>query len=629
MINRKLTIAILCCGLSASPVTWAGSFPKAGVDTAPSLARFVLTVSNSFINRQADALRDQLRERFCPGRTWTHESSGEWNATPECTKNERTIISPLMYQAVTKIGRSSPHNDGDMTDERRGARICKTGSANSCDGDGWFKKRIKDAHFEIPDEAEGRPTDFQNGPTQAQDDTGVKVQEVHTQMISLDLKPLWPNWNTQTEYESANRIRAGTAAPEQPASIGEVESLSSSGKGFPAESFFNMNVEVDLDMDMDGEVDFTLITSSGKETSDGDEHSDNDLDLIGDFPLIVQGYNLQSFPPKLVYQHNATVWAVPMYDKAEIARNGGDWEAGNVGWLRLAGHGIDFGPNAEDEWVWDNRNTRKRPRAPSDMEFGIGLFNNFIEKLPILPVNPVEVQVFEKEPPRCKLYVLQDHKLNGSQIFTINPNNFEVEPLSRIYAGLDIEGLATHPSNDMIFGASGNDSERPGYLYSFDVKTGKLTEIGATGFGDVPSIDFHSDGTLWGWVKGKGLITIDIDTGKGTMVKAFPGVLVEDITWNNAGTHIYAAENTNLLVYEHATQTVGLACSNLPGETEALEMLPDGSLLLGIHGERKILQFQALNLETCEIVFGLDVPTDATINDVEGIAWPINLCSQP
>jgi hypothetical protein len=540
-----------------------------------------------------------------------------------------------MYQASTKIGRSLPHYHGSKTDERRGAIICEIGSQNSCSDD--FVERIIDSHFgEVPWRAEGRPTDFYNGPNRTQRDAGVQVQEVHTRMISLDLRPLWPSYNTQAEYKSANRLRAGAMAPDQPISIGEVESLSPDGKGFPAESFFDMNVEVDLDMDNDGDVDFTLMTHSMVREFDLEDPQDNGVDSIGEFPLIVQGYNLQSFPPKVVYQHNATVWAVPMYNKAEVnMRNLAnlteeDWTVGFVGWLRLAGHGINFGPNAQDDWGWDDRTRATRDKQlEAELAQDVSIFNNFVEKLPVLPLNPVEVQVLENEPPHCKLYVLQDHKLNGSQIFTINPNNFEVEPLSKIYTGLDIEGLATLPSNDMIYGTSGNNSERPGYLYSFDVKTGKLTEIGPTGFGDVPSIDFHSDGTLWGWVKGKGLITIDIKTGKGTMVKAFPGVLVEDITWNNAGTHIYASDNTNLLIYDHANQTAEVACRNLPGETEALEMLPDGSLLLGIHGERKILQFQAINLETCEIVFGLDVPTDATINDVEGIAWPINLCSQP
>jgi hypothetical protein len=45
-MNQKLAIPILCTGIM-SPVTWAGNqFPKKMVNTAPSLARFILTFSN-------------------------------------------------------------------------------------------------------------------------------------------------------------------------------------------------------------------------------------------------------------------------------------------------------------------------------------------------------------------------------------------------------------------------------------------------------------------------------------------------------------------------------------------------------------------------------------------------------
>jgi len=637
-----ITAVFTACGLSISPMTsWAGDFPEAGVDSAPSLARFVFTLSRPFINRQEEPLRTKLRERFCPKSTWLYDRQEKrWKGTPSCTEAERTFISPYMYEAQTRIGRSEPHDNGSRNDKGYGTRVCQDGVNYACDS--FFPKRIKDQHFfpgmeldEMFPNPGFLPTDFVDGPTKVQEDTGVPVREVHTQMLTMDLKPLGPPYNTQEQYKSANGIRAGTAAPEQPGSIGEVESLSNDGLGFPAESFFNMNVEVDVDLDNSGDVDFTLISGSEEwdnmevivEDDPNTEEDESEYEegkiLLGTDALVIQGHNLQSFPPKLVYVHNATLWAVSMYDKAVIdaTQNGQD---GHVGWLRLAGHGIQFGPKPTAN---DLDGNRKGVR--DGLMDDLAIFDNVIEKMPILPVSPVEVQHFEKEPPRCQLYVLQDHKRNNSQIYSIAPDNFEVKPLSQIYPGLDLEGMDTRPDNDLIYATSGNDSEHPGYLYRFNIKTGKLTEIGATGFGDVPSIDFHSDGTLWGWVKGKGLITIDIKTGKGTMVKAFPGVLVEDITWNNAGTHIYASDNTNLLIYDHANQTAEVACSNLPGETEALEMLPDGSLLLGIHGERKILQFQAINLETCEIVFGLDVPTNATINDVEGIAWPINLCSQP
>ena len=417
------------------------------------------------------------------------------------------------------------------------------------------------------------------------DDGPVGTKEVHTQMLSMNMK------------NGANAVRAGSAAPDQPRSIGEVESLSSvspdnAGDFFPAESFFNIYAEVDMDVDNDGIVDFILYNKP--------------VD-----PLVVIGTGLQKFPPKLAYTYSGTEWAVPFFEK------GGS--PAIAAYIVMAGYGMNYSGNVlEDSQA----------------------FEELFEQLPEIAIDPEKRPENEFDPdrptdiifgatPKCRLYAVQDHGRNNSEFYAITPDSLYVESISKVYSKHDIESLAAHPTNDILYAASGNDAEDAGYLYRFDANVGELTKIGDTSFGDVPSIAFDSKGILLGWAKGKGLITIDVDSGQGTMVKEFPGILVEGIVWNNAGTHIYGSENTSLWIYEHATQTTRLACNNLPGETEALEMLPDGSLLLGIHGEEKILQFKAINVETCEIVFGVDIPTSPTVNDVEGIAWPIKACSQP
>jgi len=62
-----------------------------------------------------------------------------------------------------------------------------------------------------------------------------------------------------------------------------------------------------------------------------------------------------------------------------------------------------------------------------------------------------------------------------------------------------------------------------------NAETGALIPIGSTGFEEVDSLIFTPDGTLWGWAKGRGLITIDLETGKGTL--ALPSEIeVEDLT---------------------------------------------------------------------------------------------------
>jgi hypothetical protein len=232
----------------------------------------------------------------------------------------------------------------------------------------------------------------------------------------------------------------------------------------------------------------------------------------------------------------------------------------------------------------------------------------------------------------CQVYALQDHGRNNSQLYTVAPETFEVNTLSQIYPKHDLEALAAEPQTDQLYLASGNDSVQPGYLYRFNLQSRELTEIGDTGFGDVTGLGFHPDGTLWGAVKGQGLITIETETGQGTLVKAFPGVKVEGITWNNAGTLLYAIEKRRLWVYEQGTESVERLCV-LGAETESLEILPDDTLLVGSLEKGNVFEFQAIdvNFETgeCEKVFGTNMPTSSQLNDVEGVAWPLNACSQP
>jgi hypothetical protein len=222
----------------------------------------------------------------------------------------------------------------------------------------------------------------------------------------------------------------------------------------------------------------------------------------------------------------------------------------------------------------------------------------------------------------CQLYGVQDNGLNDSQLFTINPDTLNVNNLGELYPDYDIEALDTHPDNDELYAASGDDTNNPGTLYKVNTQTGALTEIGNTGFAEIEGLSFDTEGTLWAWAKGDGLISVNTQTGAGTLIIPSP-VAVEDITWNNDNTLLYAAQDTHLWVYDG--KTVEKAC-DLPGHTEALEMLPNNTLLVGIHGQTKLLELQAIDLTTCETVLGLGIPTDN--DDMEGIAWPVKACTE-
>lgn len=220
----------------------------------------------------------------------------------------------------------------------------------------------------------------------------------------------------------------------------------------------------------------------------------------------------------------------------------------------------------------------------------------------------------------CQIYGVQDGGLNNSLLFTVNPETLVVEPLSN-YPGYDIEALDAHPDTNIVYAASGDDTNKPGHLYVVE-QTGILTDMGSTGFSEIEALTFHPDGTLWGWAKGDGLISITPQINStGTLV--FPSdIAVEGLTWDETGTLLYAAQGTHLWVSDG--QSIVLACE-LPGQTEALEILPGNLLLAGMHGKENMLKFNMIDLETCDIITMEE--TIVPYDDIEGIAWPTKACA--
>jgi len=229
----------------------------------------------------------------------------------------------------------------------------------------------------------------------------------------------------------------------------------------------------------------------------------------------------------------------------------------------------------------------------------------------------------------CLLYAVHDEGRRDTQFFTVNPaQDFEVKLLGKLHLQKDIEALDIDPQTGMIFAASGDDGTPPGYLYTVNSDTGDLSGVGATTFTEINCLSFKPDGSLWGCAEGKGLISIDTHTGHGTLEIAYDGP-VEDITWDNHGVILYGAKPKKLLAYNSQTKELShLNCWLPGGEVEALEMLPDGRLLFGVHND-KTLSIHALDIESCSLT-GVSISTRVfglKLNDVEGIAWPVAACS--
>jgi hypothetical protein len=233
----------------------------------------------------------------------------------------------------------------------------------------------------------------------------------------------------------------------------------------------------------------------------------------------------------------------------------------------------------------------------------------------------------EVTPADCRLYGVQDQGLNDSIFFAINPQTGEITQLGEICKGCDIEAMAIHRETNIIYVASGNNTSNvhpSGHLYQLDAKTGELISIGATGFNEIGGLAFDSEGVLWAWAKGDGLARLDIQTAQGTLILPSEALL-EDLASSRDGKRLYGSLQVELWSYEPDTDALTLKCSNLGLETEALEMLLDGKLLLGRHQD-KTLQLHALDIPTCAMIASRNIPIPH--NDVEGMALPHAACTR-
>ena len=164
----------------------SASFPPQGDDVTPSLGQMKILIAPNF--------------------------QAMMTGNPNYNSSTHIFTSPLLYDPVTVIGRSSVLLDGSAGD---GTGV-PTGSAGTV---------ISQSNLIV------QPGGLEPAGT----------REVHTEIRSLNLVDFGGSVAT---------VRAGTNAVGRPISAGEVESLSGAGGSpsldFPAQSFFDVFVQVDI-----------------------------------------------------------------------------------------------------------------------------------------------------------------------------------------------------------------------------------------------------------------------------------------------------------------------------------------------------------------------------------------------
>jgi len=307
----------------------------------------------------------------------------------------------------------------------------------------------------------------------------------------------------------------------------------------------------------------------------------------------------------------------------------GDWEGGVIRFIRRGpAFQVGLGANAKNTAyggaTWISYEIVSQPTNGNTQFRG----NRGDININLTPCAPPE------ENDCSTVYALHDGGLNDSQFFTVDAlNGYVTEALGEEKPGMDIEGLAI-AANGQMYASSGDDPEGfpIGHLYTVDKETGEIAEVGSTGLGELSALSFRpSDGLLWTWGDRQGIYVIDpSDASVIEEVLPSDAVEVEDMAWiidMESGEEIlYGSVQRELWAYDpkiHAeTNNLELAvqpvCNNLPGQTEALEGMPDGTLLFGVHTLRDLMVY-SLDPKTCEVVSAVEFETP--YNDIEGIAW--------
>jgi hypothetical protein len=218
-------------------------------------------------------------------------------------------------------------------------------------------------------------------------------------------------------------------------------------------------------------------------------------------------------------------------------------------------------------------------------------------------------------------YGVHDGGKNNTQILRYSDAT-GIEELGPVYRGYDIEALDIS-KDGVLYGASGDDTANPGVLYEIDMGTGNIIPpetgiedgIKIDGCNEIDGISFHPSGQLWGWDQVQGLVII-ADGVCTTVVSNPEGVEVEDLSWDNAGQSIYFTYNdhvgTNLeggdgsATYHVGQYTLGASdavwglCNLAVSEIEAIEVLNNGSLLLGYNSNGQQL-VTVVDVDNCSI----------------------------
>lgn len=204
----------------------------------------------------------------------------------------------------------------------------------------------------------------------------------------------------------------------------------------------------------------------------------------------------------------------------------------------------------------------------------------------------------------------------------------------------NIEAMDSNPITKVLYAYSKNHSGVHG-LYTVNtnpsdtIADGSLTFVAKLSKQSVVT-DFsfrRSDNTLWGWVEGSGLYTINTTTGVETLVYSSSLDNVEGVAWDNDSKYLYISRTPTkspinskyeLRRYDPIAKSIAFFAA-LPADTDTLDFAPVGYMggyLMGTYQTSSQVVVYAYNVATKAVV--KNYPITASYTNLDAMSICIN-----
>ncbi len=167
-------------------------------------------------------------------------------------------------------------------------------------------------------------------------------------------------------------------------------------------------------------------------------------------------------------------------------------------------------------------------------------------------------------------YAVDDKSSRDSQLVFVTQSEFgdTIMDIGSTYKNLDIEGIDFDPKTGVLYAVGGDNGKANAQnLYTWDITTGELIDLGTIGGKDNPfnkkdliGAAFRDDSSFWVSVKNMGLYTVDLSDLSATLQSSnsifAKGSGADGIAWAPDASNMYVARGKDLYSWNPASPEV-------------------------------------------------------------------------